>query len=130
VALNLVSVGATYGVLVLVWQHGRGSHAIWGLPATGAITNWVPLIAFAFLYGLSMDPRCSSSAASAKNTTAPAGPGQDQTPDRIHAGQGLSSLMVAGDGFEPSQAEPTVYRPLAPAPQERPLIRYKVLAIK
>jgi RND superfamily putative drug exporter len=55
VALNLVSVGATYGVLVLVWQHGHGSRAIWGLPATGAITNWVPLIAFAFLYGLSMD---------------------------------------------------------------------------
>ena len=55
VALNLISVGATYGILVLVWQHGHGSHAIWGLPATGAITNWVPLIAFAFLYGLSMD---------------------------------------------------------------------------
>jgi RND superfamily putative drug exporter len=55
VALNLASVGATYGVLVLVWQHGHGSRAIWGLPATGAITNWVPLIAFAFLYGLSMD---------------------------------------------------------------------------
>jgi putative drug exporter of the RND superfamily len=55
VLLNLASVGATYGVLVLVWQHGYGSHAIWGLPATGAITNWVPLIAFAFLYGLSMD---------------------------------------------------------------------------
>ena len=55
VLLNLASVGATYGVLVLVWQHGHGSHAIWGIPATGAITNWVPLIAFAFLYGLSMD---------------------------------------------------------------------------
>ena len=55
VLLNLVSVGATYGVIVLIWQHGYGSHAIWGLPATGAITNWVPLIAFAFLYGLSMD---------------------------------------------------------------------------
>lgn len=55
VALNLASVGATYGVLVLVWQHGHGSRLIWGLPATGAITNWVPLIAFAFLYGLSMD---------------------------------------------------------------------------
>jgi putative drug exporter of the RND superfamily len=55
VLLNLASVGATYGVIVLVWQHGYGSHAIWGLPATGAITNWVPLIAFAFLYGLSMD---------------------------------------------------------------------------
>lgn len=55
VLLNLASVGATYGVLVLVWQHGHGSRAIWGIPATGAITNWVPLIAFAFLYGLSMD---------------------------------------------------------------------------
>ena len=55
VLLNLASVGATYGVIVLIWQHGHGSHAIWGLPATGAITNWVPLIAFAFLYGLSMD---------------------------------------------------------------------------
>ena len=42
-------------MIVLVWQHGHGSRAIWGLPATGAITNWVPLIAFAFLYGLSMD---------------------------------------------------------------------------
>jgi putative drug exporter of the RND superfamily len=42
-------------VIVLVWQHGHGSRAIWGLPATGAITNWVPLIAFAFLFGLSMD---------------------------------------------------------------------------
>ena len=55
VLLNLASVAATYGVIVLVWQHGYGSEAVWGLPATGVITNWVPLIAFAFLYGLSMD---------------------------------------------------------------------------
>jgi len=55
VLLNMVSVGATFGVIVLVWQRGYGSHAIWGLPATGAITSWVPLITFAFLYGLSMD---------------------------------------------------------------------------
>jgi putative drug exporter of the RND superfamily len=55
VLLNLASVGATYGVIVLVWQHGYGSGAIWGVPATGSITNWVPLIAFAFLFGLSMD---------------------------------------------------------------------------
>jgi RND superfamily putative drug exporter len=55
VLLNLASVSATYGVIVLVWQHGHGSRAIWGLPATGAITNWVPLVAFAFLFGLSMD---------------------------------------------------------------------------
>jgi len=53
VLLNLVSVGATYGVLV--WQRGYGSDAIWGIPATGAITFWVPLMTFAFLYGLSMD---------------------------------------------------------------------------
>jgi RND superfamily putative drug exporter len=55
VLLNLVSVGASYGVLVLVWQRGYGSETVWGIPATGAITLWVPLMAFAFLYGLSMD---------------------------------------------------------------------------
>jgi putative drug exporter of the RND superfamily len=55
VAANLLSVGAAYGVLVLVWQYGHGSQAIWGLPATGAITGWIPLFVFAFLYGLSMD---------------------------------------------------------------------------
>jgi RND superfamily putative drug exporter len=53
--LNLISVSATYGVVVLVWQDGFGSSAIWGLPAAGAITNWVPLVAFAFIFGLSMD---------------------------------------------------------------------------
>ena len=52
---NLLSVGAVYGVLVLVWQDGYGSRAIWGLPATGAITGWIPLFVFAFVYGLSMD---------------------------------------------------------------------------
>ena len=55
VLLNLASLGATYGVLVLVWQHGHGSRALWGIPATGAITLWIPLMVFAFLYGLSMD---------------------------------------------------------------------------
>jgi RND superfamily putative drug exporter len=55
IVLNLLSVGAVYGVLVLVWQDGHGSQAIWGLPATGAITAWIPLFVFAFLYGLSMD---------------------------------------------------------------------------
>ena len=55
IALNLLSVGAVYGVLVLVWQDGHGSRAIWGLPPTGAITAWIPLFVFAFVYGLSMD---------------------------------------------------------------------------
>jgi RND superfamily putative drug exporter len=55
VLLNLLSLAATYGVLVLVWQDGHGSDSLWGVPATGAITFWVPLMCFAFLYGLSMD---------------------------------------------------------------------------
>jgi putative drug exporter of the RND superfamily len=55
ILLNLLSVGAIYGVLVLVWQDGYGSRAIWGIPATAAITDFVPLMTFAFLFGLSMD---------------------------------------------------------------------------
>jgi RND superfamily putative drug exporter len=55
VILNLISVGATYGVLVLVWQEGHGSQQIWNIGATGAITSYVPLMVFAFLFGLSMD---------------------------------------------------------------------------
>jgi RND superfamily putative drug exporter len=55
IVANLLSVGAVYGVLVLVWQQGYGSQPIWGLPATGAITGWIPLFVFAFVYGLSMD---------------------------------------------------------------------------
>ncbi len=55
VVFNLVSLAAAYGVLTWVWQEGHGSVAIWGIPATGAITMWVPLMVFAFLFGLSMD---------------------------------------------------------------------------
>ncbi|HEX6526181.1 MAG TPA: MMPL family transporter [Streptosporangiaceae bacterium] len=55
VVFNLISLAAAYGVLTWVWQDGHGSHAIWGIPATGAITMWVPLMVFAFLFGLSMD---------------------------------------------------------------------------
>jgi RND superfamily putative drug exporter len=55
VVLNVVSVAAACGVLTLVWQHGYGSDAIWGIPAAGSIPSWLPLIVFAFLFGLSMD---------------------------------------------------------------------------
>jgi RND superfamily putative drug exporter len=55
VVFNLVSLAAAYGVLTWVWQDGHGSAAVWGIPATGAITMWVPLMVFAFLFGLSMD---------------------------------------------------------------------------
>jgi putative drug exporter of the RND superfamily len=53
--LNVLSVGASFGVLVLVWQWGWGSELIWGIPSTGSITDWVPIATFAFLFGLSMD---------------------------------------------------------------------------
>ena len=55
VILVLVSVAASWGILVLVWQDGFGSQAIWGIQATGAITSFVPLMVFAFLFGISMD---------------------------------------------------------------------------
>ena len=55
VVFNLASLAAAYGVLTWVWQDGHGSSAVWGVPATGAITMWVPLMVFAFLFGLSMD---------------------------------------------------------------------------
>jgi RND superfamily putative drug exporter len=55
VLLNLLSVGAAWGLMVLVWQHGFGSEAIWGIEATGAINVEMPLIVFAFLFGISMD---------------------------------------------------------------------------
>src|SRR5205807_7455344 len=36
-------------------QHCHGAHLIWGIHATGSITSWIPLMVFAFLFGLSMD---------------------------------------------------------------------------
>jgi RND superfamily putative drug exporter len=55
IVLNLLSMGAAYGALVLMWQDGYVSRAVWGIPATGVIVDFVPLILFAFLFGLSMD---------------------------------------------------------------------------
>ncbi len=55
IVLNILSVAAAWGVLVLVWQKGFGSEAIWGIEATGSIPSWMPLMVFAFLFGLSMD---------------------------------------------------------------------------
>jgi RND superfamily putative drug exporter len=55
VVLNVLSVGAAWGVMVLVWQNGIGSEAIWGIEATGAINVEIPIVVFAFLFGVSMD---------------------------------------------------------------------------
>jgi RND superfamily putative drug exporter len=55
IILNLLSLGATLGAMVLFWQQGHGSKAIFNIQATGAVTFWIPLMVFAFLFGLSMD---------------------------------------------------------------------------
>src|SRR5215208_6605374 len=54
IAVNLLSVGAAYGLLVLVFQEGIGNE-LFGFPQVDAIEAWVPLFLFAVLFGLSMD---------------------------------------------------------------------------
>jgi RND superfamily putative drug exporter len=55
IVLNLLSVGAAYGVMVLVFQKGWLLEGILGFKATGIIESWLPLFVFAILFGLSMD---------------------------------------------------------------------------
>ncbi len=55
VILNVISVSAAWGVITLVWQEGHGSSLLWGIAATHSVTAWIPLMVFAFLFGLSMD---------------------------------------------------------------------------
>jgi RND superfamily putative drug exporter len=54
IVLNLLSVGAAYGVLVLVFQHGYGKDLL-GFSSTAGIDPVVPLLLFVILFGLSMD---------------------------------------------------------------------------
>jgi RND superfamily putative drug exporter len=54
IVMNLLSVGAAYGLLVLVFQHGVGA-GILGLQQTEVIEAWIPIFLFAVLFGLSMD---------------------------------------------------------------------------
>jgi RND superfamily putative drug exporter len=55
VVLNLVSLAAVFGTVVFFWQEGHGSELVFDVAATGAITFWLPVVIFAFLFGLSMD---------------------------------------------------------------------------
>jgi RND superfamily putative drug exporter len=55
VLLNVVSLAAVFGAVVFFWQQGNGSGAVFDVSATGAITFWLPVLIFAFLFGLSMD---------------------------------------------------------------------------
>ena len=54
IILNLLSVGAAYGVLVLVFQNGIGESLL-GFESNGGVTNWLPVFLFVILFGLSMD---------------------------------------------------------------------------
>jgi len=54
IVLNLLSVGAAYGVLVLVFQH-HWAEPLLGFTSNGAIISWLPLFLFVVLFGLSMD---------------------------------------------------------------------------
>jgi uncharacterized membrane protein YdfJ with MMPL/SSD domain len=54
IALNLLSVGAAYGVLVLVFQDGLGESLL-GFHSNGGVSSWLPLFLFVILFGLSMD---------------------------------------------------------------------------
>jgi putative drug exporter of the RND superfamily len=54
VVLNLASLAAAYGIIVFVFQQGHGS-SLWNLGATHSITAYIPVMIFAFLFGLSMD---------------------------------------------------------------------------
>jgi uncharacterized membrane protein YdfJ with MMPL/SSD domain len=54
IVLNLLSVAASYGVLVLVFQH-RWAEGLLGFASTGAIIAWLPVFLFVVLFGLSMD---------------------------------------------------------------------------
>jgi RND superfamily putative drug exporter len=55
VVLNLISLAAVCGAIVLFWQHGHGSGLLFDVAPTGAINFWLPVVIFAFLFGLSMD---------------------------------------------------------------------------
>jgi uncharacterized membrane protein YdfJ with MMPL/SSD domain len=54
IVLNLLSVGAAYGVLVLVFQDGHGEKLL-DFQSVGGIAPWIPLFLFVILFGLSMD---------------------------------------------------------------------------
>jgi RND superfamily putative drug exporter len=54
IVLNLLSVGASYGILTLVFQDGHGESLL-GFESLGGITAWLPLFLFVVLFGLSMD---------------------------------------------------------------------------
>jgi uncharacterized membrane protein YdfJ with MMPL/SSD domain len=54
ILLNLLSVGAAYGIVIFIFQEGN-FESLLGFESTGAVTSWLPLFLFVLLFGLSMD---------------------------------------------------------------------------
>ncbi len=99
VILNLISLACAYGVVVFIFQQGHGSEAIWNVQATGVVLAWVPLMIFAFLYGISMDyevfmiTRIRESYDETGNTTEAVSLGLARTGKLVTSGAGV--LMFA-----------------------------------
>ncbi len=53
--LNVISLGAAFGITVWIWQGGHGTQLLFDREPSGAVTVWIPIAIFAFLFGLSMD---------------------------------------------------------------------------
>jgi RND superfamily putative drug exporter len=89
VLLNLVSLAAVFGAVTFFWQEGHGSEALFGVSATGAITFWLPVIIFAFLFGLSMDYEVFILARMREEYDA-----TGNTPDAVITGLGRTGRLV------------------------------------
>ena len=81
IALNFLSVAAAYGLITFIFQDGRLQGPL-GYASSGAITPWVPLFLFTFLFGISMDPRLlpeqDQGTAAARRNHAPRHHGRDR----------------------------------------------------
>ena len=71
VLLNLLSLAAAFGIVVFVFQQRHGS-SLWNIAATQSVTAWIPLMIFAFLYGLSIDYEVFMLTRMREHTTRPA----------------------------------------------------------
>ena len=94
IVLNLLSVGAAYGVLALVFQH-TWAEGLLGFKSTGAVTSWLPLFLFVILFGLRWTITCSSSAGSARRyDRGMPHRGRDRARDQVDRRPGTSAAIV------------------------------------
>src|SRR5437763_3120111 len=113
VVLNLLSVGAAYGVLVWIFQYGH-LQSLLGFQSIGSITSWMPLFLFVVLFGLSMDyhvfilSRIRGAVDRGSTTAEAVAPGIQST-----AGVVASAAVVVG-GAAANQIPVRVHRRVAP----------------